>query len=29
VDVAAASDNYNLDSLKDTVTKYYITYWEL
>jgi len=28
VDVAAASDNYNLDSLKDTVTKYYITYWE-
>lgn len=29
VDVAAASDNYNLDSLKETVTKYYITYWEL
>ncbi|MEY4041997.1 MAG: HD domain-containing protein [Bacteroidetes bacterium] len=28
VDVAAASDNYNLDSLKDTVTKFYITYWE-
>ena len=28
VDVGAASDNYNLDSLKDTVTKYYITYWE-
>lgn len=28
VDVAEASDNYNLASLKDTVTKYYITYWE-
>lgn len=28
VDVAEASDNYNLSSLKDTVTKYYITYWE-
>lgn len=28
VDVAEASDNYNLASLKDTVTKHYITYWE-
>jgi len=28
VDVAAASDNYNLSALKDTVKKYYITYWE-
>ena len=28
VDVAEASDNYNLASLKDTVTKFYITYWE-
>ncbi|MBS3916010.1 MAG: HD domain-containing protein [Bacteroidetes bacterium] len=26
-DVAEASDNYNLSSLKDTVTKYYLTYW--
>lgn len=27
-DVAEASDNYNLASLKDTVTKYYLTYWK-
>lgn len=27
-DVAEASDNYNLSNLKDTVTKFYITYWE-
>jgi HD superfamily phosphohydrolase len=26
-DVAEASDNYNLNSLKKTVTKYYLTYW--
>jgi HD superfamily phosphohydrolase len=26
-DVAEASDNYNLSSLKETVTKYYLTYW--
>lgn len=28
VDVAEASDNYNLASLKDTVVKHFITYWE-
>ncbi len=27
-DVAEASDNYNLASLKDTVTKYYLTFWK-
>lgn len=26
-DVAEVTDNYNLDSLKETVTKYYLTYW--
>lgn len=26
-DVAEASDNYNLDALKSTVKKYYLTYW--
>lgn len=26
-DVADASDNYNLDALKKTVKKYYLTYW--
>jgi uncharacterized protein len=26
-DVAEASDNYNLDSLKKTVKKHYLTYW--
>lgn len=28
MDVAAASDNYNLSALKDTVVKHYITFWE-
>ncbi len=27
-DVAEASDNYNLAALKETVTKYYMIYWE-
>ena len=27
-DVAEASDNYNLSALKETVTKYYMIYWE-
>ena len=27
-DVAEASDNYNLSALKETVTKYYLIYWE-
>ncbi len=27
VDVAEASDNYNLDALKETVTKYYLIHW--
>lgn len=26
-DVSEVTDNYNLDSLKATVTKYYLTYW--
>jgi len=26
-DVASASDNYSLESLKTTVTKYYLSYW--
>lgn len=26
-DVAEASDNYNLSALRDTVKKYYLTYW--
>jgi hypothetical protein len=28
VDVADASDNYNLSSLMDTVKKHYVTFWE-
>jgi len=27
-DVTEASDNYNLAALKETVTKYYLTYWK-
>jgi HD superfamily phosphohydrolase len=27
LDVADASDNYNLDALKETVTKYYLIHW--
>ncbi|MBL7900887.1 MAG: HD domain-containing protein [Bacteroidia bacterium] len=27
VDVAEASDNYNLSALKKTVTRYFVTYW--
>lgn len=26
-DMSEVTDNYNLDALKDTVTKYYLTYW--
>ncbi len=27
-DMSEVTDNYNLDALKDTVTKYYLTYWK-